>query len=199
MKIVFGLGNPGSDYRFNRHNAGFLLMEQIYQDSEMKFGNIKKRKDFFFLTVGHFEGVDFVMIQPRLFMNVCGKAFLGLGQMYDFIDRDILVLHDDISFELGRFKLKQNGGDGGHKGVRSIIETLDSKSFSRLKIGIQSLDRTVEDLSQFVLENFTQEELGLLTPVFPEAIKAIKTWLTDGIEVSMNRFNVRKELQVNNG
>jgi len=197
-KIIVGLGNPGSAYRFNRHNVGFLLLEEIYNDPEIKFGAIKKRKNAF-LTMGDFDGVSFTMVQQRVFMNSSGALFYDLEGVFDLQNMDIMVMHDDISFEIGKIKLKQNGGDGGHKGVRSIIEALDSKNFSRLKIGIRNPEISVLDLSEYVLENFTREELRILSSVFPMAIEAVKVWLKEGIEVAMNRFNVRKELEVNNG
>jgi peptidyl-tRNA hydrolase, PTH1 family len=197
-KIIVGLGNPGSMYRFNRHNTGFLFMEEFYRDSEIKYGPIKRKKNAF-LTVGNYSGGNFLMVQPRVFMNGSGKAFFDIDGLDDIPKEEILVIHDDISFEIGKFRLKQNGGDGGHKGVRSIIETLDTSSFSRLKIGILNLDTEVEDLSEFVLENFTEDELRIISSIFPEAIEAVKSWLTDGMVVSMNRFNIRKEIKVNNG
>ena len=197
-KIIVGLGNPGSSYRYNRHNAGYLMLEAFYQESGIIFGKIKKVRTAF-LVEGVFDGIDFVMVQPRVYMNSSGAVFTSTGLVKETDNSEILVLHDDISFELGRIKLKQNGGDGGHKGIRSIIETLGTNEFSRIKIGILNPESTIFDLSGYVLENFTQEEFEILSSVFPEVIEAIKIWLTDGIEVSMNRFNTRKELQVNNG
>jgi len=194
-KIIIGLGNPGNDYRFNRHNTGFLFMEELYRDKGIKFGSIKKKK-YSFLTIGDYEGINFAMIQPRVFMNGSGKV---LSEIADFPEEKILVIHDDISFEIGSFRFKQNGGDGGHKGVRSIIETLNSRNFSRLRFGILNLDNPVAELSDYVLGNFNEDEFRITSSVFPVAIEAVKSWLTDGIEVSMNRYNMRKELQVNNG
>jgi peptidyl-tRNA hydrolase, PTH1 family len=192
MKMVVGLGNPGPDYKLNRHNAGFMLMEGFYKDPDIRYEAIKRARNAFY-TKGYYEGVDFVLVQPRVYMNTSGLAFLNLREKFDFSDEEILVIHDDVSFDIGKFKLKQNGGDGGHKGVRSIIDSLDSKNFSRLRIGIQNPDKTIEDLSDFVLENFTQEELDILISVFPVAVDSIKAWLTEGIAVSMNMFNTRKE------
>jgi peptidyl-tRNA hydrolase, PTH1 family len=197
MKMIFGLGNPGKSYRYNRHNAGCLLADEFYNDKEVKFDEVKKKRNFFYVK-GEYNGNGFILARSRLFMNVCGESFANLIDSFNFNRENILVLHDDISFQIGIFKFKKDGGDGGHKGIRSIIENMKYKEFCRMRIGIRSSEIFYEDLSDFVLENFSRDELDILASIFPTAIEAIKTWIVDDIEIAMNRFHSRKELREEN-
>ncbi|MBM4387499.1 MAG: aminoacyl-tRNA hydrolase [Deltaproteobacteria bacterium] len=182
MKLICGLGNPGRRYEKTRHSAGFVVADRIAGGGNASFRQLEDAE-------AAVVSEELILLKPLLFMNLSGKPIKR------FIDRkgvkmeDLLIIHDDIDLELGRVKMKSGGGDGGHRGLRSIIAETGSRDFSRVRIGV---GRPEGDAVEHVLSRFGRDE----TPVFEEAIdaavKAVDIWLAEGIQRAMNVINKRK-------
>jgi len=180
LRLVVGLGNPGSRYAKTRHNIGFRLMESLAGDSGAW-------KDF------HGQGLytrrnELILAQPLTFMNESGRFVESLSRFFKILPADMLVCFDDVALALGRLRLKASGSSGGQKGMQSIIEHLATQGIPRLRIGIgpQPAGR---DSADFVLERFSAAEEKLLPEVLEAASAAVATLADEGLEAAMNRFN----------
>lgn len=190
MKLVAGLGNPGSKYENTRHNAGFMVVSHlaekysIHGKSESKFNSI--------IGKGKISGADVIIVQPLTFMNLSGQAISAVMNFYKIEKEDLMIVYDDISLDLGTMRFRANGSDGGHNGVKSVIQLLggDNK-FARLKVGIGPQPHFLSS-EDFVLQKFTQEESGFLQKIIPVCCDALEFWLTNDIENTMNKFNGTK-------
>lgn len=181
MKLLVGLGNPGSKYVDNRHNIGFLVLDNFVDVNNLIF---KKNKFYHFCKKN-----DALMIKPQTYMNISGKAVLSALTSYP-ID-DILVIVDDIHLPFGKIRLRSNGGYGGHNGLRSIGEMLGSKDFKRMRIGIGTPEES--DLSQYVLANFSQQEKKILNIVFNFAGELLESYIKQDFEASQNLYGQKFE------
>ena len=161
--IIAGLGNPGSQYEYNRHNIGFMLVDYLstrhgLQWSRSKWDGAVSRSSLW--------GERVCLVKPTAYMNRSGKAVAGISNYYGINLEDILVVHDDLDMSVGRIKLVRGGGTGGHNGIRSIAQELGSKEFYRLKFGIgrpgNSPVHPDMPVDKFVLSDFTEEESALI-------------------------------------
>lgn len=180
MLLVCGLGNKGAAYRNTRHNIGYLVVDRLSEKADIPF----TRK-----VAGCFlgEGAGLLLAKPDTFMNLSGTPLSGLMKKKNVAPEDLLVVHDDLDMEFGRIKIRWDGGDGGHKGVRSIADNLQTPMFYRMKIGI---GRDVEiPPDEYVLARFHGEEAKGLRSVIDRAVEAIDVFRTDGAEKAMNSFN----------
>lgn len=169
MKLVFGLGNPGSKYQYSRHNFGYRVIDGISK----KLGiPLKKRSSYSFCGQGEFNSTQFILAKPLTFMNRSGEALGLLVQKFNICLEDLLVVYDDIDLPLGTIRFRKKGGPGTHRGMISCVECLGSSDFPRLRLGIMG-DRGEKDLSQYVLENFTAHEEKVVEEVLGFAIKKI--------------------------
>ena len=158
MKLIVGLGNPGNKYLNTRHNAGFLILDQIV--SRQKEAWLGKKFDSEFSRM-RLLGEDCFLLKPQTFMNLSGKSIAGACRFFKIEIRDVLVLHDDVDVPFGKVKARMGGGAGGHNGIRSTISELGSEDFARLKLGVgkPSGDLAKMDVADWVLANFSAEEL----------------------------------------
>lgn len=171
MKLIVGLGNPGLKYKNTRHNIGFLIID--------KFAKINK------------AGKKTTLLKPKVFMNNSGVAVkTAVDRLRIGLD-DILIVCDDINLELGIIRFRAKGSAGGHKGLRSIIENLNTENFNRLRIGISSDKK--RGLRDYVLSRFNPDEKIVLKEVVNRAGEAIGVWAEEGIETAMNRFNMKNK------
>lgn len=188
MKAIVGLGNPGARYRRTRHNAGFMLMDELSSRYGIKF---KAGKGEY--MVGISEKHDTAFIKPLTFMNNSGIAVKDIVKRYDVELEDLLVMYDDLDLELGRFKIKKNGSGGTHNGMKSIIYHLENDGFPRLKIGIDVEGRRENGSGMdYVLGNFTRSEKEQLLEILPMAADSVDCFITDGLEKAMNTYNQRQ-------
>ena len=187
--LVVGLGNPGAEYSSTRHNVGFMAVEHIADEFSI---SLSKKKFNLIYGQGQIEGVPVVLAKPQAFMNRSGLPTRQLADYFRILSRDILVIHDDIDLAFERIKIKTKGGDGGHRGVRSVMDAFGSGDFTRLRIGVGrgiSASGSGEQVVGHVLGRFSAEENRQLPQVLTQARDAVVTILREGVVIGMNRFN----------
>jgi len=187
MKLIVGLGNPGWRYRNTRHNAGAMAVQGFAKALGIK---IQKRLYKGLSGQGAAGALEVVLLIPETFMNLSGEAVLRARSLVSDLS-DILIVYDDIDLGLGTLRFKPYGSSGGHKGLGSVIRTLGTDKIPRLRIGIRP-DKTREeigDTAEFVLRPFDRHEREQLADVLEEAVSGMETWVRDGIDVCMTRYN----------
>ncbi len=182
MRVIFGIGNPGSSYQFNRHNAGFLFLDKFAEDKKILFQASKA--DYFFAP-GKFQGFDFILVKPTTFVNRSGIAAEQIKNEFDLELNEFLVISDDINLLSGEFRIRLAGTDGGHNGLKSIIYNLGSDLFPRIRIGISNKPDDME-LSEYVLENFTSDESNNLKIAFQNISLLVDEFITGGVQKMLN-------------
>ena len=175
MFLILGLGNPGPRYELTRHNAGFLVLDNLADKYKIKLTQHKYRSLY---GKGEIEGLPVILAKPMTYMNESGKAVKALLSAFNLFPEQILVAHDDIDLPLGKIKTKLKGGDGGQLGIRSTIETLQTREFYRVRIGVDRPEDR-EDIVDYVLSPFTEEESGLLNNVMNKAVQTIEAALKE--------------------
>lgn len=192
VKLIVGLGNPGVSYKFTRHNAG---AEAVGGFAKANGSVFKSNRSFKSLVAGQSaEGSAVCLILPQTFMNRSGEAVAAIVRKKNIALKDILVVYDDAALPLGAIKMKTGGSAGGHQGVASVIERLGTQDFNRLRIGVDA-PPSGEDLADYVLSRFSKTEERIIHQAYKAAVDAIETWLTQGIDASMNRFNKKGKNQ----
>lgn len=181
MKLIVGLGNIGEKYCFTRHNVGFMVLDRWALDDGYSFKEEKKLKCF---IARH---ADLIFVKPTTYMNLSGEAVRAVMDYYKINVDDVLIIYDDISLDLGRIRFRANGSDGGHNGIKSVIQHLGTKDFDRLKVGIGPQPSIPSE--NFVLQNFSKEQMQDLKDVLKKSIEAVKFYLDNDIQKSQNRFN----------
>jgi PTH1 family peptidyl-tRNA hydrolase len=184
VKLIIGLGNPGKVYVNNRHNVGFRCLDHFARLHRI---SLKERKARAKVGAGEVAGVQVVLAKPRTYMNLSGGAVGRLVRQLGVQLDDLLVICDDLDLPLGKFRIRQRGGSAGHKGVQSIIASLGSEEFPRIRIGIGRPDDG--DEIAYVLSDFTAAEKGLVKEVIATVSDVICCILAEGIEAAMNRYN----------
>jgi len=185
LYVIAGLGNPGRQYRANRHNVGFLCLDRLATVHHLSFDRRQKRAE---VAAGRIGERRVVLAKPQTFMNESGSAVGPLIQFYKVDVACLLVIYDDLDLPLGTLRMRPSGGSGGHKGMRSIMQHLGTQSFPRLRIGIGRPPGRM-DPAAYVLQDFSTEELELLDDTLDRAVATIETWLDEGVEMAMSRHN----------
>ena len=188
VRLVVGLGNPGNDYADTRHNAGFLVVDDVAETWSITIHQKKFNVEF---GRGRIKGIDTILAKPQAYMNKSGPPVRQVSDYFKISYRDMLVIHDDIDLEFGRLKIKEKGGHGGHNGVRSLIDAWGEDAFVRLRVGVgRSGDHG--NVVNHVLGRFGRQEKAALEKVVDRARDAVETILCDGTKEGMNRFNDRR-------
>ena len=185
MQLWVGLGNPGRDYATSRHNTGFMIIEEIATAFAL---SLDRKKFNILFGRGSIEEHDVILAKPMAFMNNSGPPVKQLARYFRISSEDLLVIHDDIDLAFGRLKIKEKGGHGGHKGVKSLMDAFGKGDFARLRIGIGRSEEPVS-VTDHVLGSFSVEETEMLKGILARACKAVVTILTKGVKNGMNRFN----------
>lgn len=180
MFLLCGLGNKGSQYAFTRHNAGYLVIDRFSE----RF-NIPVRRKVCGCTTGESEGV--MLSKPNTFMNLSGKPVGSLIKEIGLPLEQLVLIHDDIDMDFGKIRIRWDGRDGGHKGVRSVMEALQSNLFYRMKIGVGRDPFTAPE--EYVLSPFKPEESEELADVLDRAVDALHTFVFESKEKAMSMFN----------
>ncbi len=191
MKVIVGLGNPGKVYARSRHNIGFRCLNRLAILNSIRFDHKQCHSR---VGRGEIEGEAVVLAKPMTFMNLSGKSVACLVRKYDLTLGGLLVIYDDIDLPLGKIRLRQGGGSGGHRGMNSIISSLGSEDFPRIRVGIgrpQAEGQCFEEgaVVSHVLSGFSAEEEQQIKPVVTRVSEAIHCFVGHGIEAAMNEFN----------
>lgn len=184
--LIAGLGNPGEQYAFTRHNAGFLALDEIASRAGIRVKSLKFKSLY---GTGQIAGKKVVLIKPQTFMNASGEALRDAAQFYKIPMEKVIVLYDDISLDVGRLRIRRKGSDGGHNGIKSILYLTGSDQFPRIKLGVGKKPHPEMDLADWVLSRFTKEEGKLLEEAIDKAAQALELMIQDNTEEAMNRFN----------
>lgn len=182
MKLIVGLGNPGAQYKFTRHNAGFMVVDRL---SGAAGATVNRRCCSSLVGEGRLDGVRVALAKPQTYMNLSGLAVSALCRHYRVGPADLLVICDDLDLDFGRIRLRPKGGSGGHLGLTSIISALGSSDFPRVRIGIGKAG----DASDHVLSEFAPEDRPALEEVLSTAALAAACACREGLEQAMSRFN----------
>lgn len=189
-QMVVGLGNPGRQYAGNRHNAGFLAVDRFAEIHGLKFSKKLARAD---IAIGKVSGKDLVLAKPQTFMNLSGESVRGLLRRLGLGPPALIVVYDDLDLPLGRIRIREKGSAGGHRGIKSIIEHIRTQEFLRVRVGIGRPgvegDEENPDVKDYVLSDFTPEEMKIIKPVYDKVAEAIKAIIDEGAAVAMNRYN----------
>lgn len=184
--MIVGLGNPGERYALTRHNIGILVLELAAARWSVDLGPAGRARG----GNGRVGSVEVRLAAPLAWMNETGPAVKALLEELTLSPRDLVVIHDDLDLELGRLRIKRNGGSGGHNGILSILTALETDEFCRLKVGI-GRPAPGEDPAEYVLSPFPPEETPRIEEGLERAVAALESLVAEGIEAAMNRFNVR--------
>lgn len=185
---MVGLGNPGSEYQFTRHNIGFRIVDSLAYDMNTEF---KKTKSYYSLvSKGMINNQEVMLVKPQTFMNLSGRAVNRVISYYKASHQDLLIVYDDLNLELGQLRIRKNGSAGGHKGMESIIQYLNTENLPRLRIGIGNPSVNYNfDCSSYVLSNFKHDEEDKIEKVIQLSTEAIKAIIEDDLEKAMRKYN----------
>jgi PTH1 family peptidyl-tRNA hydrolase len=190
VRIIFGLGNPGSEYASTRHNIGYRVLDRVAHRDDVTVLSKTNNAEASSLLV-EIDDAKLLLVKPALFMNRSGIVVKRFIQAHGIPLDCMLVVADDVYLNLGQIRFRRKGGGGGHKGLLSIITALDTEEFPRLRIGIGPLPPAVT-LTDYVLDALESDEEISLTPVFTRCVQGISTWVKRGIDSAMNEFNTRE-------
>ena len=186
MRLIVGLGNPGAEYAQTRHNVGFMLIERLAQAAN---ANVKRAACRALIGRIEIEGEPVELVKPQTYMNLSGEAIICLLKKDESLHpAEMIVISDDLALPFGKIRLRPKGSAGGHNGLKSIISTLKTEDFIRLRIGIGP-SHPVGETKNFVLEKFSKTEQNELEEVFEQGVAAIHHVIRDGMEKAMAQFN----------
>jgi PTH1 family peptidyl-tRNA hydrolase len=187
VHLVVGLGNPGSKYKETRHNVGFKVIDNI---ADVYSISVSKNWPGAMFGRGAIEDIDMILAKPTSFMNNSGPPVKNLADYFNISKKNIIVIHDDIDLELGRIKIKEKGGHGGHNGIRSLVDVLKGGDFVRLRIGIGRPGDS-NDVSDYVLSSFHNKDVKAIEQAITRARDAVVTIICNGIIDGMNTYNIK--------
>ncbi len=188
MRLLVGLGNPGPEYIFTRHNFGFMAIDFLMQQVEGHINFIKDKEVYGEWARIFINNKEVFLLKPSTFMNLSGISVKTFLDRHTIPISDLLVIYDDVDLPLGKMRLRKKGSSGGHKGMNSIIENLDTTEFARLRLGIGPKPFHL-DMVDFVLGKFKEEELIIVKDVLRRVKDLIFTILDEGIDIAMSKFN----------
>lgn len=186
-RLIVGLGNPGREYEWSRHNLGFMLIDKLAEDANT---SVKRRECRSLVGNAVIEGERVRLAKPQTYMNLSGEAVACLIKKHEVTDvaRSLIVISDDLALPFGTIRLRARGSAGGHNGLKSIIGTLGTIEFARLRIGIQP-EHPVRDTKDYVLDEFRRGQQLELKEVLERGAEALRAVLRDGITKAMSLFN----------
>jgi PTH1 family peptidyl-tRNA hydrolase len=181
-----GLGNPGRDYRLNRHNAGFMLLDRLVKRHGLM--SFTRRQGKALITTGPLGHAALVLAKPQTYMNLSGGAVGALVHFYNFPLEQVLVCVDEIDLPLGTLRLRPDGGSAGHNGMMSIIERLGTDVFPRLRLGVGRPPGS-KAAAGYVLKDFRGDDLEIINLALDKGVDAVECFIREGLVTAMNRFN----------
>jgi PTH1 family peptidyl-tRNA hydrolase len=189
--LLIGLGNPGREYRDNRHNFGFMVIDRLIVRLNARGMKVQSKA---IVTTGTYESRKLILAKPQTYMNLSGQSVQGLMNFYKVPVENVLIAFDDLDLPFGTIRLRPAGGAGGQKGIASTIEQLGTKEVARLRLGISRPPGRMEPAA-YVLQNFSREEMKFLSEIVDRAADAALTFVVDGLNKAMNKYNGSIEMQ----
>jgi PTH1 family peptidyl-tRNA hydrolase len=188
--LIVGLGNPGPEYRDNRHNAGFMLVSRLAERLGTTFARLESKA---LVAKAHYqpegsESLRIILAKPQTYMNLSGQAVASLVRFYKLPLEHLLVVHDDVDLPFGTLRLRPGGGSGGQKGVESIIQFLGTQEFPRLRMGVDRPTGRME-AGDYVLQDFPESEASFLPAILNQGADAALEFVINGLESAMNCYN----------
>jgi len=183
--LLIGLGNPGREYRDNRHNLGFMVIDRLIVRLNARGIKVQSKA---IVTSATYEERKLILAKPQTYMNLSGQSAQGLLNFYKIPMENMLIAHDDLDIPFGTIRIRPGGGPGGQKGMASTIEQLGTKEFPRLRIGIGRPPGRMNP-SDYVLQNFSREEMKILSEIVDRAAEAALTFVIEGLNKAMNKYN----------
>ena len=188
--LIVGLGNPGQKYEHTRHNMGFLTVDLLAEQLNVKLNKVKFKSAY---NIVRFGGQKCLVMKPQTYMNLSGESIRSLVEYYKIDpEEELLVIYDDISLEVGQLRIRRKGSAGGHNGIKNIIANLGSSVFPRIKVGVGEKPPKW-DLADYVLGHFSKEEQEQMEEGYEHAVCAVKEIVTGNIEAAMNEYNRKKK------
>ena len=184
--LVVGLGNPGDKYTFTRHNTGFMALDFIAEKCGVRVDRARVKSLCADARIGEHR---VLLMKPQTFMNLSGEAVREAADFYKIPPENILVLFDDINFDVGAMRIRRNGSDGGHNGIKSIIYQLNSDAFPRVKIGVGKKPSPDYDLADYVLGTYSDADKKTLFSMFSRVYDGVELILSGQIDKAMNLYN----------
>lgn len=183
--LIVGLGNPGREYRGNRHNVGFMAVDRLCDVFGIKIGKVQMKA---LIGNGVWEGRKIIVAKPQTYMNLSGNAINSLLRYYKVPLTQMIVAHDDLDLPVGTLRLRPGGGSAGQKGIASTIDQVGTKNFPRLRIGIGRPPGQM-DAASYVLQDFPKGDQEILQATLDRAVDALKIFILQGLDSAMNQFN----------
>lgn len=184
MYIIVGLGNPGRQYNYTRHNVGFDVVDYLGRKHDIKVTKVKHKSA---IGEGIIAGEKVILVKPQTYMNLSGEAVMSLMNYYDIDLENLIVIYDDIDTAIGKLRIRIKGSGGSHNGMKNIIYHLQTVDFPRVRIGIGKPER--QPLRDYVLQRFSRDEVDVIAPVIKDAGDAIELWIKEGVQTAMNKYN----------
>ena len=183
--LIIGLGNPGREYRDNRHNSGFMLIDWLIVRLNARGMKLQSKA---IVTDAVYNDHKLILAKPQTYMNLSGQSAQGLIHFYKLELSNVLIAHDDLDLPFGTIRMRPGGGPGGQKGLASTIEHLGTEDIPRLRLGIGRPPGRM-DAADYVLQNFSKDEMKELSSILDRAADAVLTFVTDGLDKAMNKYN----------
>ena len=182
--LIVGLGNPGRKYRGNRHNIGFMALDALAAAHKIEGNKVQNKA---IVANGRIQNQNVILAKPQTYMNNSGDAVGPLARYYKVAPENTLIVYDELDLPFGTIRLREQGGAGGHNGMKSVINHL-GQGFPRVRLGIGRPPGQMP-VPAYVLQDFGKDEVSLLNDVLAEAVRAIETYLREGIQLAMSRHN----------
>jgi PTH1 family peptidyl-tRNA hydrolase len=189
MRFVVGLGNPGERYRHTRHNAGFMVVDAL---AGRLADGVGESRGGAWVAGARLGSEPVLLVKPLSFMNLSGGPVARLLEAYDGTAADLVVVVDDVALDLGTIRVRERGGDGGHNGLRSLVEILGTEDFARVRVGVRQ-GELPEDLAGYVLADFPPGDQEAVGEAVDRAAAAVRCLVTEGPAPAMSRFNARRD------
>lgn len=184
MHIIVGLGNPGKQYEFTRHNAGYLCLDYLAAKHNIKVNKIKFKS---LVGEGSIGGEKVVLLKPTTFMNLSGEAVVEAVNFYKADYQNVIVVYDDISLPVGTLRIREKGSAGGHNGMKNIIYLSGKDAFPRIRLGVSAPGE--RDLADYVLGKFSKDDMKAFSLAVEDAVDAIEYMLKGNTAKAMNLYN----------
>ena len=183
--LIIGLGNPGREYRETRHNVGFMLLDGLTVKLKTRFTRMQSKA---LVASANYQERKIILAKPQTFMNLSGQSVQGLMRFYKLPLENLLIAHDDLDLPVGTIRIRPDGRSAGQKGMMSTIERLGTDEFPRLRLGIGRPPGQMQ-APDYVLQDFSNADLTLISETLSRAVEAALTWVTDGLDAAMNKYN----------